>query len=316
MTKKPNHQKSRRYMIIAGPTASGKSAMAIDIARKLNGVIINADSMQIYHDLSVLTARPSEADMQAVPHRLYGVMDGAENCSVGKWLALAHDEVGRAWQDGQMPILVGGTGMYLQAALEGISPIPDIPQEVRKAVIAQHQKIGADAFHAMLASLDAEIAERLFPTDTQRVLRAMEVVTHTGIPLSEWQKKPRVSMIEAEALSILHLPPRQEIYQRIEARFDRMIEAGALDEVACLRDRQLDPDLPVMKALGVKILLDNLAGLIDEEEAIERVKRDTRRYAKRQMTWLRNNFISKIDNNKLYSESLSEKIFSKIFDLT
>ncbi len=316
MTEKQDYQKDRRYIIIAGPTASGKSAMAIDIARRFDGVIINADSMQIYQDLSVLTARPSEADMQAVPHRLYGVLDGAQHCSVGKWLALVHEEIAQAWQAGRMPILVGGTGMYLQAATEGISPIPDIPENTRKAVIARHGEMGAEAFHALLASHDEEIAERLFPTDTQRVLRAMEVVWHTGTPLSVWQKKPRLSRIEAEAISICHLPPRQAIYERIEARFDRMIAAGARDEVARLIRRKLDPELPVMKALGVKPLADVLDGLISEDEAIQLIKRDTRRYAKRQMTWLRNNFISKIDSNSLYSERLSEKIFSKIFDLT
>ena len=170
MTEKQDYHKDRHYIIIAGPTASGKSAMALDIARRMGGVIINADSMQIYQDLSVLTARPSEVDMQAVPHRLYGVMDGAQNCSVGKWLALAHEEVTLAWQAGKMPILVGGTGMYLQAATDGLSPIPDIPEDVRKAVIAQHRKMGAEQFHTLLASHDNEIATRLFPTDTQRVL--------------------------------------------------------------------------------------------------------------------------------------------------
>ena len=315
MTEKQDYHKDRHYIIIAGPTASGKSAMALDIARRMRGVIINADSMQIYQDLSVLTARPSEVDMQAVPHRLYGVMDGAQNCSVGKWLALAHEEVTLAWQAGKMPILVGGTGMYLQAATDGLSPIPDIPEDVRKGVIAQHRKMGAEQFHTLLASHDNEIATRLFPTDTQRVLRAMEVVLHTGTPLSVWQKKPRLSRIEAQAISIRHLPPRQAIYERIEARFDKMIDAGALDEVARLSARKLDPDLPVMKALGVKPLAAVQAGQLDEAAAIELIKRDTRRYAKRQMTWLRNNFISKIDTDSLYSESLFEKIFSKILNL-
>ncbi len=314
MTETPHHHKHQRYLIIAGPTASGKSAMAIDIARKLDGVIINADSMQIYRDLSVLTARPSEHDMRIVPHRLYGVIDGATNFSVGKWLELVHQAVQAAWQKDQMPILVGGTGMYLNAAVEGISPIPDIPEQVRKQVILQHKRLGAERFHALLADCDSEIAARLFPTDTQRVLRAMEVFSHTGIALSEWQKKPRLSMIQAEPITMLHLPPRQDIYDRIERRVDHMIVAGALDEVARLLTRKLDPDLPVMKALGVKSLSEAQAGRISDADAISLIKRDTRRYAKRQMTWLRNNFISKIENNELYSESLFEKIFSKILD--
>ena len=264
MTEKQDYHKDRHYIIIAGPTASGKSAMALDIARRTGGVIINADSMQIYQDLSVLTARPSEADMQAVPHRLYGVMDGAQNCSVGKWLALAHEEVTLAWQAEKCQFWLAVQACIFRPPQMACRLFPIFPKMSERRLSPQYRKMGAEQFHTLLASHDNEIATRLFPTDTQRVLRAMEVVLHTGTPLSVWQKKPRLSRIEAQAISIRHLPPRQAIYERIEARFDKMIDAGALDEVARLSARKLDPDLPVKKALGVKPLAAVQAGQLDE----------------------------------------------------
>lgn len=304
---------SRSFAVLMGPTASGKSALAIDIACNQNGVIINADSMQVYADLNILTARPGQADLQRAPHRLYGVIDGAERCSVGRWLALARQEVEQVWDSGKLPILVGGTGMYMQAALSGISPIPDIAEDCRLAVQAERQAIGSDAFHSKLKSLDPESANRLFPTDSQRVLRAMEVVQFTGKPLSEWQKMPRVGRLEGQALPIAYMPPRQQLYDNIERRFDQMVEKGALEEVKQLQARKLAADLPIMKALGVSTLGAYLLGNAELSEAISTAKRDTRRYAKRQMTWMRNNFISKIEINELYSKSLYEKIFSNIF---
>ena len=304
---------SRSFAVLMGPTASGKSALAIDIACNQNGVIINADSMQVYADLNILTARPAPADLDRAPHRLYGIIDGAERCSVGRWLALARQEVEQVWDSGKLPILVGGTGMYMQAALSGISPIPDIPEDCRLAVQAERQAIGGDAFHSKLKSLDPESANRLFPADSQRVLRAMEVVQFTGKPLSEWQKMPRVGRIAGQALPIAYMPPREQLYDNIERRFDQMVEKGALEEVKQLQARKLAADLPIMKALGVTTLGAYLLGNAELTEAISTAKRDTRRYAKRQMTWMRNNFISKIEINELYSKSLYQKIFSNIF---
>lgn len=309
----PLSSSARPYVMLLGPTASGKSALAIDIARKKDGVIINADSMQVYADLNILTARPNAHDLQKAPHLLYGVCDGAIRCSAGRWLALARDEVDAVWKAGKLPILVGGTGLYMQAALRGISPIPDIPEALREDVIAEREALGAEAFHAKLAELDPDIAERLYPTDTQRVLRAMEVVLHTSKPLSYWQNQPRTGKLEGRAIPISYMPPRQQLYENIENRFDAMVSAGALAEVQKLMERKLDADLPVMKALGVAAFRDHLAGDITLEQAIMLAKRDTRRYAKRQMTWIRNNFISKIEINELYYESLFEKIFPKVF---
>lgn len=313
MTTRHTSPQSRPFIVIAGPTASGKSALAIDIARKCDGVIINADSMQIYRDLHVLTARPHRDEMGGVSHLLYGVVEGRYPCSVGQWLERATEAAEQVWQAGQTPIMVGGTGMYLDAALNGISAIPDIPQSVRAQVTSERQEIGADAFYDKLVQADPVLAAKLYPTDTQRVLRAMEVVRHTQIPLSSWQKKPRTGQLNGQSATIAYLPPRDALYQNIERRFDAMVEKGAVDEVRLLLEQQLDVNLPVMKALGVGAFAEYLRGACTLSEAIELAKRDTRRYAKRQITWIRNNFISNIEVNELYSKSICEKIFPKIF---
>ena len=300
------------YILLAGPTASGKSALALDFADQLNGVIINADSMQVYADLRVLTARPSEDDEACQPHKLYGTVDGAERYSVGRWLVDLHVAVDETRAQGKLPIIVGGTGFYLNAAEQGISAIPDIPEEAREEAISYHQKQGGQAILDKLQKVDPIIADRLEAGDSQRLVRALEVVMHTGKPLSYWQSRPREGGLTGRAFKIAHIPEREVVYERINKRFSAMIEIGGLAEVEQLLQRRLAPDLPVMKALGVSALAAFLNGSCDKQEAIYVASRDTRHYAKRQMTWLRNNFISNYENSESYSNQLCHKIFPKI----
>ena len=307
--------KHRDYIIIAGPTAGGKSAYAMALAEALDGVIINADSMQVYADLSVLTARPSPADEVRVPHRLYGVIDGAIRFSAGMWLEAAQAEIKAVRDAGRWPIIVGGTGFYLRAAEQGLSAIPNVPDTVRAAVIAEHAAIGGAAMLSYLHSIDPDIARRLETGDSQRLIRAVEVYRHTGRCLSDFQKAPPTGGLTGNALKITHMPPREVIYQRIETRFDAMMEDTALQEVRHLLSRNLPEDLPVMKALGVPALRDYLQEKHSLEDAIYLVKRDSRRYAKRQMTWLRNNFITNLDSNELFSKRNFEEFFSKILKM-
>ena len=307
--------KHRDYIIIAGPTAGGKSAYAMALAEALDGVIINADSMQVYADLSVLTARPSPADEVRVPHRLYGVIDGAIRFSAGMWLEAAQAEIKAVRDAGRWPIIVGGTGFYLRAAEQGLSAIPNVPDTVRAAVIAEHAAIGGAAMLAYLHGIDPDIARRLEAGDSQRLIRAVEVYRHTGRCLSDFQKAPPTGGLTGNALKITHMPPREVIYQRIETRFDAMMEDTVLQEVRHLLSRNLPEDLPVMKALGVPALRDYLQEKHSLEDAIYLVKRDSRRYAKRQMTWLRNNFITNLDSNELFSKRNFEEFFSKVLKM-
>ena len=300
------------YILLAGPTASGKSALALDFAEQLDGVIINADSMQVYADLRILTARPSVDDEARQPHKLYGTVDGAERYSVGRWLTDLHMAVEQTRAQGKWPIIVGGTGFYLDAAEQGISAIPDIPQEARLEATSYHQQHGGQGILDRLYELDPVIADRLEAGDSQRLVRALEVMLHTGKPLSYWQSRPREGGLTGKALKIAHIPERELVYERIDKRFSAMIDSGGLAEVEQLMQRHLSADLPVMKALGVTALASLLNGDIDKQTAIYLASRDTRHYAKRQMTWLRNNYISNYENNETYSKQLCQKIFSKI----
>ena len=307
--------KQRDYIIIAGPTAGGKSAYALALAEALNGIIINADSMQVYSDLSVLTARPSPADEARVEHCLYGEIDGAIRFSAGMWLEAARAHIQTVRKKGKWPILVGGTGFYLRAAEAGLSAIPDVPDATRQSVIAEHSEKGGQAMLAQLFAFDPEIASRLEAGDSQRIIRAVEVYRHTGISLSTFQKQPPSGGLQGKALKITHLPAREIIYQRIETRLDEMMATTAQEEVRQLLARKLPDDLPVMKALGVRPLLDHFEGKQTLEEAIYLAKRDTRHYAKRQMTWFRNNFITNLLNEELYSKRNFEEFFSKILKI-
>ena len=272
------------YFIIGGPTASGKSALAMALATAIDGVIINADSMQIYADLRYITARPSLADEATVEHRLYGVMDGADRASVMVWLSMLAETVEDVRERGKVPILVGGTGMYLNAAQSGIAPMPEVPPALHHQCQRELEEGGGAAFRKELRRLDPTTADRLHDGDSQRLLRAMGIVRATGRPISEWQQDPHVGMLSGRAITIAVLPPREHLYERINARFDVMLDNGALDEVVKLGARNLDPGLPVMKALGVRELLAVDRGVLSHDAAIERVKRDSRHYAKRQLT--------------------------------
>jgi tRNA dimethylallyltransferase len=277
-----------RAVLIAGPTASGKSALAMAVAEALDGVIINADSMQVYSDLRIITARPSAADEARLPHRLYGHVDAAIDYSVGRYLGDARDALMRAERQGRLPILVGGTGLYFKALTRGLAAVPPIPVEVRQAVRKRLAAEGSPALHAELARHDAAGAERLKPGDRQRVARALEVVLATGRALADWHHEQVPPLIApAQAVRLFVAPERAELYRRIDARFDAMLEAGALNEIGRLAERRLDPLLPVMKAHGVPWLLSHLAGKLTLAQATEHGKLDVRHYAKRQYTWSR-----------------------------
>jgi len=275
-------------ILIAGPTASGKSAAALQLAAWLNGTVINADSMQVYRELAVLTARPTPSEMAAIPHRLFGTVPAREAYSVGRWLADVSAAMAEAKGEGRLPILVGGTGLYFKALLEGLSPIPDIPAETRAFWREQSGTLGAEGLHRALAARDPLMAARLTPSDPQRVVRALEVIEATGVSLAEWQGTAGEPALRSEtALKLVVAPEREPLYAAIDARFDRMIEQNALDEVRALMALHLDPGLPAMRALGVRELAAYLDGAMTLEEAATKAKTESRRYAKRQMTWVK-----------------------------
>jgi tRNA dimethylallyltransferase len=277
-----------RAILIAGPTASGKSALALALAEELHGTIINADSMQVYRDLRIITARPAPAEEARVPHLLYGHVDAAENYSVGRWCvdaAAALVEVGRA---GRLPVLVGGTGLYFKTLTQGLAAVPPIPAAIRSAVRARLAAEGIDPLYAELGARDPASAQRLMPGDRARITRALEVVLATGRSLTDWHREGMPPALDpAAAVKIFLAADRAGLYRRIDERFDAMLLAGALDEVRALHARALDPSLPAMKAHGVPWLIRHLTGEITLDEAVEQAKSDTRRYTKRQATWFR-----------------------------
>ena len=267
--------------LIAGPTASGKSALAMALAELTPSVIINADSMQVYHDLRVVTARPSPDDEARAPHRLFGHIDGAEACSAARWAGEARAEIAEAHAAGQLPILVGGTGLYIRTLLDGIAPVPEIDAGIRADVRA----IPVAEAHAALTREDPSAAARLAPGDTTRIARALEVVRATGTPLSEWQKAKAGGMGGDIRLSpMILVPPRDWLTARCDARFEAIF-AGGQDEVAALLARNLDPALPVMRAIGVAEIGAFQSGRVARGEAVDAGKLATRQYAKRQYTW-------------------------------
>ncbi len=283
-----------RAILIAGPTASGKSSAALKLAQACNGAIINADSMQVYRELRILSARPGKADEALVPHYLYGSVAAAQAYSTGMWV----DEVARTlktvWSQGRTPIIVGGTGLYFYALENGLSPVPDIPVEVREKWREKLAAEGVAPLYDELKTLDCPMAERLKPNDGQRIVRALEVMEATGVSLSEWHARDHLTPVLAgdDIVRLVVSVERQEIYRRCDQRLDTMIEAGGLDEVADLLALKLDPRLPAMKALGVPQLGGYLKGEVTLEKALEKAKTETRRYAKRQLTWLKRNMIA------------------------
>ena len=300
-------------VIVAGPTASGKSALALAIAREFDGVVINADSMQVYAELRLLTARPTPEDEALVPHRLYGVMSATEACSAGRWRDMALAEIGRAHEAGKLPVVCGGTGLYIRALTEGLSPMPEAPDKIRMALRERLSREGAAALHRDLERRDPAMAGRLNPADGQRIIRALEVLEATGRSLADWQSDPPAGAPgDMRFLTILLEPPRRWLYDRCDRRLAAMIEAGALDEVRRLTAMGLDPGLPAMKALGVGHLAEYLAGNRELADALASAQQATRNYAKRQMTWFRNQIVADKIIAEQFSESLQTEIFSFI----
>ena len=277
-----------RAVLIAGPTASGKSALAVELARAAGGVVINADSMQVYRDLRILTARPTPDQEAQAAHRLYGHVDAAVNCSVGIWLDDARHALQQAERAGQLPIFVGGTGLYFKALLRGLSAIPPVPQDIRDAIRARLERDGIEALHRELLARDPVAGARLKPRDRARIPRALEVLEATGQPIGAWHAHGLPPLLHADEVKAVFLAPdRAQLHVRIDQRFAKMLAEGARDEVAALASRNLDPMLPAMKALGVPPLLRHLRGEISRDEACTLGSAETRQYAKRQFTWFR-----------------------------
>ncbi|MFQ5775146.1 MAG: tRNA (adenosine(37)-N6)-dimethylallyltransferase MiaA [Kiloniellaceae bacterium] len=308
-------------VVVTGPTASGKSGLALTLAEAFGGVVINADSMQVYRELAILTARPGADALARAAHRLYGVLPGRERCSAGRWRTMALAEIAATQAAGKLPLLVGGAGLYLRALERGLAPVPGIPAAVRAAARALHQKLGGEAFHAALAIRDPATAARLRPGDTQRLIRAWEVMEATGRSLAEWQAAgadaagTHGGSAPYRFLHLVRLPPRERLYAACDARLLRMIEAGALDEVRALLALGLDPSLPVMKALGVRELSGHLAGALSLDEAIARAQQATRNFAKRQMTWLRTQTPRDDGRTVILSEQFLERLDPDIFTI-
>lgn len=277
-----------KAVLIAGPTASGKSALALALAEATGGVVINTDSMQVYRDLHIITARPAPDEEARVPHRLYGYSDAAVNCSAGAWIADAAKALEQARSENRLPIFTGGSGLYFKALTRGLSAVPPIAPAIRESIREQLERDGVEALHAELLKRDPVSAAKLKPRDRSRIARALEVIEATGRSLTDWHRDGLPPLLPADRTVAMFLnPDRDQLYERIDRRFSKMIEAGALEEVAALAARKLDPLLPAMKAHGVPALMRHLNGEIKLDEAVEIGRADTRHYAKRQFTWFR-----------------------------
>lgn len=304
-----------RIVVITGPTACGKSGLALAAAEAFDGVVINADSMQVYRELQVLTARPDAAAAARVPHRLYGVLPAGEACSAERWRAWAAAEIDAGLAAGRVPILVGGTGLYLRALLRGLVPVPDVPAAVRASVRRRQKELSAQALHAELAARDPAMAARLRPGDGQRIARALEVVEATGRSIADYQGRGCAQDGPAyDALVVAALPPRERLYETIDRRFEAMVTAGALEEVRELMDLGLDPDLPALKAVGVPELMAHLRGETSLQRAVGDGQRATRRYAKRQLTWLRHQTPRDASRGVFLYTQFSESVIPIVFN--
>lgn len=312
----PKTTLTRPLALIAGPTASGKSAAALKLAELLDKagrkpVIVNADSMQVYKDIPILSAAPSQAERKQCEHRLYGEWDGADACSAADWAARAREVIETAHADDAVPVLVGGTGMYLKVLIEGIAPIPEIDPEVREVVRAMETSTA----YAALQIEDPLRASELEPGDSQRVARALEVKRSTGVTLGDWQQAKAGGIGDAvDLVGVVMMPERQWVYDRCDKRFAAMVEDGAVEEVKALLARELSPELPVMRAIGVPEIASLIRGERSKEECIAAGAQSTRQYAKRQFTWLRNQCppewqrveSENIDTKKLFAPLLQD----------
>lgn len=315
MTERQAENKNRAGILaVVGPTAGGKSALALRLAETFRGTVINSDSLQLYRELRILTARPTPADEALAPHRLYGVLGAASAGSAALWREMALSEIEAALGQGRVPILVGGTGLYLRALLEGLAPVPEVPPEVRESLRRRHAAQGGPAFHAELAESDPVMAARIPPGDTQRLIRAAEVLAATGRSLAFWQQERPMGALAHPVLILRLLPPREALYAACDARFRRMLAEGALAEAKAFRELGLPPGLPASKALGLPELCRHLAGEIPLEEAIAAAQQATRRYAKRQVTWLRHQTRGRdqIDALITLDQQFSESTLSEI----
>ncbi len=291
-----------RIWLIAGPTASGKSALALRLARETGAEIVNADALQLYADLTALSARPTPEEESQAPHHLFGVADGADGWSVGRWLRAAMPVLEEINGRGNPAIVVGGTGLYFKALTEGLADVPAIPVALRDAVEARYDAEGEAAARGRLAEADPAAAARIAPGDRQRLTRALAVLQATGRSLSVWQADTRPALAEGSWRALALEPPRDALYARCDARLEAMLEAGALAEVAALTARGLDPRLPVMKAVGLREFAAHLAGELTLEQALDDARRETRRFAKRQLTWQRNQMSGWLRSTSLISQ--------------
>lgn len=300
-------------IVIGGPTASGKSATALALASQFGGEIVNADSMQIYEDLPALTARPGPADRERAPHHLYGVLGIGERCSAGQWRDLAVDAIQDIHGRGGVPVVVGGTGLYLKALMTGLHDMPVVPADIRDGLNLRLRNEGPPALHAELSAADPATAKKLNPADGQRIVRALEILMHTGRGLRSWQTgEPEDAPADMRFFRLALLPPREFLYATANDRFDGMLENGAIEEVVSLLARSPAEDFPLLKAVGVPPIRAFLGDEIDKDRLIELGKRDTRRYAKRQMTWFRHQFIPQRTIETKHSEIKLDEIFSEI----
>lgn len=300
----------KTVLVVAGPTASGKSDLAVDVAEEFGGVVINADSMQIYAGLEIVTAAPSPAARQRAPHKLYSIRDPAIPCSAGEWVALAEKEIDLAREEGLLPIIVGGTGMYLRTLMTGIAHMPPVAPEIRNKVRFRLARDGSASLHAELAMIDAGSAARINTSDSQRIARALEIYEATGKPLTEWQNEGSEEATDYDFKAVLLEPPRDLLYATCDARFEKMLASGALEEIRVLAKRELDPALPAMKALGIPALIQHLLGQISLNEACLAGQQATRNYVKRQGTWFRNQFVADLLIDSQYNDNIKPHIFS------
>jgi tRNA dimethylallyltransferase len=298
-------------IIVAGPTACGKSGCALALAEEFRGTIINADAMQIYAELSILTDRPGPAELARAPHRLYGVLPAKDSCSAGRWRDLALSEMAAATEAGRLPILAGGTGLYFKALLSGLASVPPVPAQTRAEAGALYDRLGREGFANELARRDPGMTD--VPRDRQRLIRAYEVLAATGRPLRDWQRRSLEGAAHRYRFAIILFdPPRQVLYDAVEARFDRMMKAGALDEARRIAGLGLDPGVPALKAVGLRELLAHLRGEAGLAEAVAKAKQASRNYAKRQVTWFRHQLPDARRFGAQFSESLEAEIFSFI----